>query len=132
MTDTKGRPVIDVCCGGKMFWYDKNDERSVFMDCRVLEDTLCDGRTFHVRPDILGDFRDIPFPDDSFSLAVFDPPHLQHAGENSWLAKKYGRLGKSWREPSAEGEVYVDKCKRVGTLGVEWEIVNTKLAEGEG
>lgn len=30
---------------------------------------------FSVEPDMQGDFRDLDFPDASFSLVVFDPPH---------------------------------------------------------
>ena len=50
-------------------------------------------------PDVVGDFRDMPFEDETFRLVVFDPPHLLHAGDDSWLAKKYGVLNEStWRE----------------------------------
>ena len=56
------KPILDVCCGGRMWWFDKNDERAVFMDKRTYEGTLCDGRHFEVKPDILGDFTNIPFP----------------------------------------------------------------------
>lgn len=37
-------PILDVCCGSKMFYFDKNNPRVTFMDCRELEDVLCDGR----------------------------------------------------------------------------------------
>ena len=56
------KPILDVCCGGRMWWFDKNDARAVFMDKRTYEGTLCDGRHFEVKPDILGDFTNIPFP----------------------------------------------------------------------
>ena len=26
--------VLDACCGGKMMWFDKDDDRAVFADCR--------------------------------------------------------------------------------------------------
>ena len=41
----------------------------------------------NVDPDVVADFRDMPFEDDVFDMVVFDPPHLRHVGENSWLAK---------------------------------------------
>ena len=31
------------------------------MDIREFEDTLCDGRHLSVKPDVIGDFRNIPF-----------------------------------------------------------------------
>lgn len=68
--------ILDVCCGGKMFYFDKNDPRVLFQDVREESMTLCDGRTFEVKPDIIGDFRSMAFADCSFSLVVFDPPHL--------------------------------------------------------
>lgn len=75
-----------------MFWFDKTNEDAVFMDRRNFAEKLSDGRTLEVRPDIVGDFRSMPFEDESFYLVVFDPPHLIKAGDKSWLAKKYGKL----------------------------------------
>lgn len=94
-----GKCILDACCGSRMFWFNRKHPGVVFMDCRELEDTLCDGRKLVIRPDVVGDFREMPFADGLFRLVVFDPPHLLRAGENSWLAKKYGRLSKeSWRD----------------------------------
>ena len=107
MSDKK---ILDSCCGAKMFWFNKNNPKVVFMDNRQLEDTLCDGRSFVVNPDIVADFRDMPFPDGSFKLVVFDPPHLIHAGKDSWLAKKYGVLPSDWRDYLKQG---FDECMRV-------------------
>ena len=116
------RPVLDACCGSRMFWFDKTDERAVFMDCRDVEDVLCDGRKLEVKPDVLGDFRSIDFPDKSFHLVVFDPPHLVQGGENSWLIKKYGRLDKdTWPDDFKRG---FSECFRVlrnhGVLIFKW------------
>ena len=89
--------ILDACCGSKMFWFSKEDPNVVFADCRELETTLCDGRKLVIKPDILMDFRNMPFEDNTFSLVVFDPPHLVKAGKNSWLAKKYGTLPENWQ-----------------------------------
>lgn len=97
MIEPLEKPIIDVCCGSKMFWYNKNHPDTVFMDIRQLEDVLCDGRKLVIKPDVIGDFRNIPYPDNTFKLAVFDPPHLAKIGDNSWMAKKYGRLNTEWR-----------------------------------
>lgn len=80
-----------------MFWFDKRNPAVVFMDNRAMEQTLCDGRKLEIKPDLVADFRHIPYPDNSFYLAVFDPPHLVRAGKKSWLAAKYGKLGPNWR-----------------------------------
>ena len=42
--------IIDVCCGSKMFWFDKENEDVLFMDNRELESTLCDGRSLKINP----------------------------------------------------------------------------------
>lgn len=115
------KQILDVCCGGRMFWFDKSDPRTVFMDNRIVHEVLCDKRKFDVDPDIIGDFRDIPFGDDTFYLVVFDPPHLLNVGEKSWLAKKYGKLSETWRDDLRQG---FSECMRVlrpqGILVFKW------------
>lgn len=85
-------PVLDVCCGSRMFWFDKQNRLSTFIDIRSEEHTLCDGRKLTIKPDLIADFRQLPFEDNQFYHVVFDPPHLIGAGKNGWLAKKYGSL----------------------------------------
>ena len=68
--------ILDACCGSRMFWFDKEHKDTLYMDKRVLSETLCDGRLLEINPDMEGDFRDMPFPDNSFYMVVFDPPHL--------------------------------------------------------
>lgn len=124
------KQILDVCCGSRMFWFDKNNERTVFMDNRVLHDVLCDERKLDIEPDVVGDFRNIPFDDNSFYMVVFDPQHLLKVGEKSWLAKKYGRLSDTWREDLKQG---FSECMRVlkpnGTLIFKWNEQQIKLRE---
>ena len=100
------------------------------MDSREVEDTLCDGRKLEIKPEIVGDFRNIPFEDNTFRMVVFDPPHLLKAGEKSWLAKKYGKLEESWKEDLSQG---FKECMRVlkhgGTLIFKWNEEQIKLSE---
>lgn len=124
------KPILDVCCGGRMFYFDKNDDRINFCDIREEKYTLCDGRSFEVAPDTVADFRNLPFEDESFYLVVFDPPHLVRLGRNSWMAKKYGKLDESWREDLKKG---FNECMRVlkpgGTLIFKWNENQIKLSE---
>lgn len=124
------KKILDVCCGSKMFWFQKNRNDTVYMDNRELEDTLCDGRKLEVRPDLVADFRNIPFPDNAFKLVVFDPPHLVKVGKNSWLAKKYGRLSENWKDDIKQG---FKECFRVlehyGVLIFKWNEEQIKLNE---
>ena len=52
------QPVLDPACGGRMFWFDKSDDRVLFGDVRDESWELCDGRRFDVKPDMLMDYRD--------------------------------------------------------------------------
>jgi SAM-dependent methyltransferase len=115
--------VLDVCCGPRMFWFDRADGRALFVDKRreVLHADTREGRRHVVvDPDILADFRALPFEDSTFSLVVFDPPHT-FSGKRGWMAKKYGALNSSWREEIAAGFA---ECFRVlcplGTLIFKW------------
>ncbi len=96
--------ILDVCCGSRMFYPDKNDSRVVFSDIRKEEHILCDGRQLIINPDVIADFRNLPFPDNSFYTVVFDPPHLIRIGKTSWMFKKYGALNKeTWQEDLSKG-----------------------------
>lgn len=123
-------PILDACCGPKMFWFDKNHDAVTYMDNRELEAELCDGRTLNVNPDVIGDFRNMPFDDESFHLVIFDPPHLIKAGQDSWLAKKYGLLDELWPIDIHQG---FQECMRVlkthGTLIFKWNEDQIALSE---
>lgn len=122
--------ILDACCGSRMFWFDKEHEDVLYMDNRQLKDVLCDGRILNVNPDIIADFRNMPFDDESFYLVVFDPPHLVKAGEDSWLAKKYGKLDELWQFDIRQG---FSECMRVlkpnGTLIFKWNEDQVSLRE---
>ena len=49
--------ILDACCGSRMFWFDKAEPHTTYIDNRELEDTLCDGRKLTINPDIVADFR---------------------------------------------------------------------------
>ena len=121
---------MDACCGSKMFWFDKNNDKVIFGDNRKESHLLCDGRALEINPDIEMDFRKIPFNDCSFKHVVFDPPHLKNLGKTSWMAKKYGILNKTWKEDIKQG---FDECMRVldvnGTLVFKWNESQIKVSE---
>ena len=105
---TKG--VLDPCCGSRMFFFDKQNPNTVYGDIRQESHVLCDGRTLNITPDVIMDFRDLPFSDETFHLVIFDPPHLKQAGETSWIGKKYGVLNEDWQEDLSKG---FSECWRV-------------------
>lgn len=110
-----------------MFWFDKTDPRAIFVDKRNETHMLSDSssktgqRFLSVNPDLIADFTNLPFPNCSFQVVVFDPPHLIRCGKTGWIAKKYGVLGDDWKNQLAGG---FSECFRVlkplGTLIFKW------------
>lgn len=125
------KKIIDVCCGSKMFWFDKNNSATEFCDNRTMPKTeYYPNRYIEISPDTVCDFTNLPFPDNTFYLAVFDPPHLEHVGENSIMFMKYGKLKGDWRTMLSVG---FDECMRVlkpnGVLIFKWSEVQIPLSE---
>ncbi len=122
--------ILDACCGSRMFWFNKVHPDVLFSDIRNEEDILCDGRTLEIKPDVIADFRNLPFEDYKFKLVVFDPPHLNKLGKSSWMAKKYGVLGFDWRNDLKQG---FKECFRVlepkGILIFKWNEAQIKVSE---
>lgn len=124
------KPILDACCGSRMFWFNKKNPYVLFADKRTEDHILCDGRKLEINPDIEADFTDMPFPDNSFKLVSFDPPHLRKVGQGSWLAKKYGILPADWKPYIKAG---FDECMRVvdvyGVVIFKWNEDQIKVSE---
>lgn len=130
--------VLDPCCGTRMWWFDRQHPDAIYADRRsetiVVTDRSHDKengtRTLHIAPDVLMDFRAMPYADGTFRLVAFDPPHLERAGPKSWLAAKYGKLGTDWRDDLRRG---FSECFRVlhadGVLVFKWNETQVKLSE---
>jgi len=128
--------VLDACCGSRMFWFDRADERAVFVDKRSESHMLTDVssaagvRELVIKPDIVADFTALPFPAGRFAMVVFDPPHFARNGSKGWMAKKYGTLEGDWREMIRRGFA---ECFRVlkknGTLIFKWNEDEVSVSE---
>lgn len=123
--------ILDACCGGRMFWFDKKNPNVIFQDIRTLpKGSVKQRENFCIFPDVIGDFRKMGYKDKSFKLVVFDPPHLKGAGKNGWMAKKYGNLNKNWQNDISSG---FKECWRVlddyGILIFKWNEQTIKLSE---
>lgn len=130
--------ILDPCCGGRMMWFDRENVSVVFGDQRREVTVTVDRshgkingtRTLCIDPDVILDFRALPFDDASFRLVAFDPPHLVRAGKRSWMAAKYGKLGKDWRDDLRAGFA---ECFRVledeGILIFKWNETQIKIRE---
>jgi len=120
------KKILDVTCGNRCIWFQKNEPHTIYCDKRKEKWEKTFGSTHKVRhlvidPDIQCDFTDLPFENESFSLVVFDPPHLKDLSENSWTRKAYGTLQDDWQTMIRDG---FNECMRVlkedGVLILKW------------
>ena len=115
--------ILDACCGSRMFWFDKKQKNTLFCDKRSYDKGFIDNRqNRELHPDMIQDFRKMDFPDKSFKLVVFEPPHLKSLGKNSYFRKKFGCLvAETWQDDLKKG---FSECWRVlddyGTLVFKW------------
>lgn len=132
----KTEKILDACCGGRMFWFDKENPNVLFADYRIMQPKMIgigkNGRIRKCIPDKMMDFRNMDMADQTFKLVVFDPPHL-FLGEskNSYMSQAYGSLSKkTWKEDISKG---FSECFRVlkdeGVLIFKWSEYNIPLKE---
>lgn len=127
------KKILDPCCAGRMFYFDKQDSRVLFCDIRNFEIEFCDNRHYEVKPDLQIDFTNTPFRDNYFNLVIFDPPHLlcKQVNPTAYLKIKYGTLHpETWQETIRKG---FSECFRVlkpgGVLIFKWSEVDIKTSE---
>ena len=126
-----GKRVLDVACGSRMFYFDKENPDVEFCDNRTVPNhEYYPGRFIEIRPDTVCDFTALPFPDGAYKLVVFDPPHLKRAGDSGWSAMKYGCLKGDWQTTIQKGFA---ECFRVldpdGVLIFKWSEIQIPLSD---
>lgn len=130
--------VLDACCGGRMFWFDRQNSRTLFQDnrdeVRIVDvgTAATKGRSPKItHPDVLTSFTDMPYPDDTFWHVIFDPPHLCKKRDSGVFTATYGVLDpSSWKEDLSRGFA---ECFRVlktnGTLIFKWNEIQVPLKD---
>lgn len=118
-----------------MFWFDKTNPDALFIDIREEHTFVTrgnhrvDNRNRAILPDKVMDFRKMDLQDETFSLVVFDPPHLK-LGKKSYFAQIYGSLNATWEEDLRKGFA---ECFRVlkpdGVLIFKWNESDIPLRE---
>lgn len=128
MGHSKEKKILDVTCGSRTIWFNKKHPAALYCDNRQERQVKIwesgDGTSEQfcsVDPDVVCDFTDLPFSDCSFSLVVWDPPHLLNVSNSTWLVKKYGKLDENWPTMLHDGFA---ECMRVlkddGVLIFKW------------
>lgn len=119
------KKILDMTCGGRSIWFNKNHPSAVYCDKRKESFSQhfpnAGNCKLNINPDVICDFTNLPFSDESFSLVVFDPPHLTKAKDTAWLVKKYGKLDDTWRQMIHDGFVEgMRVLKPDGVLIFKW------------
>jgi hypothetical protein len=105
-----GKVLADLCCGSRSIWFDKEHPDAIYMDIREEEPgSIALQPNWSVKPDLIGDYRDMVFPDEHFHLLVWDIPHILEA-KGGIMLKKYGKLGYGWKDDVRRG---FNECWRI-------------------
>ena len=128
--DLDDKHIIDVCCGGRHFWFDKNHESAVYCDIRsVCKGSIKVQPNWSCEPDIIQSYTDMVFDDEAFSLVIWDLPH-KLKGDSGLITTKYGFLGDNWREDCRKGFL---ECMRIlkkqGVLIFKYADLDIKVSE---
>lgn len=141
MRKTTDKRILDVTCGNRSIWFQKNEPHTIYCDIREEKWENAFGTALNkngeqkhrhlvIDPDIKCSFTDIPFDDESFNLVVFDPPHIENLSDNSWMRKAYGSLDGDWKTMIRKG---FQECMRVlcngGVLIFKWSDVHISTRE---
>jgi SAM-dependent methyltransferase len=123
--------ILDVTCGSRSIWFQKNHPAAIYCDNRAETFEGSFGKQYprdcvlEINPDIVCDFRHLPFESNKFALVVFDPPHIKDIKPTLWLAKHYGVLTDGWEQMLHDG---FSECMRVlrpdGVLILKWSDIS--------
>lgn len=84
--------ALEACCGHRREWHREKPRRTTFGDLLI-----------DVRPEVVLDFKALPFREDSFDVIFFDPPHLIRSEKWNQLSDRYLHFGhwetrRQWEE----------------------------------
>jgi len=132
--------ILDATCGMKSMWYQKNHPLVTYIDIRkgtfeavAKHSKIRDRRKRIINPDVVMDFTDLKYDDDTFDMVIFDPPY-KIEGKNTKEAGvhvPYGRLNKEdYKDVLSKG---INELFRVlkpcGVFVFKWGEINKKVDE---
>ena len=104
---SKDKLILDATCGARMSWINKNHPDALYIDIREAPKGYVPERpNFSINPDLVLDFRNLPFPDRMFKLVFWDPPHIIRKGGKltGYMRNKYGCLdSETWKDDLIKG-----------------------------
>jgi hypothetical protein len=105
--------ILDATAGFRMMWFNKKHPNCIYLDQRP-----------ECEPDIVGDFRDLKqFPDETFRLIVFDPPHIvKNEQGNTSITRMFGFLKpQTWHQEITQAAIELFRVlKPYGILFFKW------------
>lgn len=113
----RSEQILDATCGGRSIWHPESKDRedTLYIDIREEAAGFVDqgfnfeaNPGYEIAPDEQQDFRDLPYPDESFNLVVFDPPHPIRPGGMAGITgatlRKWGCLhAETWQDDLSSG-----------------------------
>lgn len=117
------KTILDATAGYRMMWFNKNHPNTLYIDQRP-----------ECEPDQIVDWgKKLPYPDDSFSLVVFDPPHIirKKTDGGSVMLNEYGVLkAESWQHDFKNAFTeFFRVLKPNGILLFKWANTNIQAHE---
>jgi hypothetical protein len=101
--------ILDATYGNKEMWYQKNHQFVTFMDKRngyyfYQYPNSPKKEEYHIKPDVVSEWKDAPFSENTFDLIPFDPPHMLKNTEKGIFSAKYTQLNPlTWRQTLSDG-----------------------------
>lgn len=121
--------ILDACCGGRMFWFNKKHPNTIYMDIRRTKNNEIKKENWKCDPDIIASYTNVPFQDETFNLVVWDVPH-KIKNDGGIISKKYGFLGPSWQRDLKNGfNELMRVLKYQGVLNFKFSDVDIPIKE---
>lgn len=127
MKKIRDKFILDVCCGTKMMWFNKNHPNTIYVDIRKEEKGFIKEQpNSEIKPDIQASFTNLPFKDKSFKLIVCDPPHIIGRRITGIITRKYGCLNpETWQDDLSKGFKEMWRVlDNYGVLILKWNNIN--------
>ena len=109
--------ILDATAGNRAMWFNKSCPLTTFIDVRP-----------EMKPDRVLSCTETDFPDESFDLIVFDPPHV-NCGATSSMGKTYGHFTTAQIKELVK-EAFLEFyriLKPSGFVAFKWNDHDTKL-----